>query len=194
MKIILIRHGETRSNVQKIYAGWTDCPLNKKGRWQARKARKYLSKYAVSKVYSSDLKRAVEFAKLAFKDTAVKKMRDLREVNFGAFEGMKHEEILKKFPRHYKTWLSDLRNTTIPKGESLIHLAKRVRRSLKKMISDNKNKTFAVVTHAGPLKIILGDIIKPKSFWDITVDNASVSILNSKLRITILNNTSFLKG
>jgi broad specificity phosphatase PhoE len=203
MKIILIRHGETRSNAQKRYIGWTDHSLNRKGKLQAAKVRQYLSKYPVSKVYASDLKRAVEFAKLAFKNTAIEKVPGLREINFGAFEGMKHEEILKKYPRLYKTWLSDPRNTAIPKGESLLRLAKRVRRSLKKLILDNKNRTFAIVSHAGPLKIVLGDIMMTKGFWDISVDNASISTIEEikclrgakgKLRITSINDTSFLKG
>lgn len=203
MKIILIRHGETQPNAQKRYVGWTDCSLNKKGRWQAKKIGQHLSLDPIRKVYASDLKRAIEFAKIAFKDAAVEKITDLREINFGVFEGMKHKEISKKYPQHYEAWLSDPHKTSIPKGESLSRLAKRVRRSFKKIVSDNKNKTFAIVSHAGPLKIVLGDIMQSKDFWDISVDNASISIIekmecprgaNGKLRITALNDTSFLRG
>jgi broad specificity phosphatase PhoE len=197
MKIILIRHGETQPNAKKRYVGWTDCRLNKKGRWQARKIGHHLSKNPIHKVYASDLKRAVEFAKIAFKDATIEKTPDLREINFGIFEGMKHGEILKRYPRHYEAWLSDPYKTAIPKGESLLRLAKRVRRSFKKFISDNRNKTFAVVSHAGPLKILLGEIMQSRNFWNVSVDNASISIIEKtkgKLHITTLNDTSFLRG
>ena len=56
-----IRHGETEKNAQKVWQGHTDTPLNKKGLEQAKLLSERISS-RVTKVYSSDLKRASQTA------------------------------------------------------------------------------------------------------------------------------------
>ena len=63
-KLILVRHGQTDMNVEGIYFGWLDPALNEKGREQGERAKEVLRRISYDNIYSSDLKRASETARL----------------------------------------------------------------------------------------------------------------------------------
>jgi len=202
-KLILIRHGETDLNRQRRYCGFTDIDLNRKGKDQAKNLSIRLNKFCtklgilrneekIHKVYSSDMKRTFHFAKIIFKNMPVKKLSEFREMNFGVFEGMTHQEVLKKYPEIYSNWLSNPFDSAIPKSESLNDFRKRVLKIFKKIASLNDNKTLAIVTHAGPIRMIINDILKPKSIWEMMPDLASINVIEfkrGKASILLLNNT-----
>lgn len=83
--IYLVRHGETEWNVKKLIQGQKDIPLNEKGKKQAGK----LKKIKFDAIYSSDLKRAAETAKIIAGKRRLKiiKSTALRERYFGKFQG-----------------------------------------------------------------------------------------------------------
>ena len=56
--ILLLRHGESEANINKIFAGNTDAPLTERGLNQAKITALYLKDKNISAVYSSDLSRA----------------------------------------------------------------------------------------------------------------------------------------
>src|SRR5438552_2337453 len=64
--IYCVRHGTTDANNKNEFRGWMDIPLDAKGKAQAKLAGKYIQDHTVKAVYTSDLKRAVETAELAF--------------------------------------------------------------------------------------------------------------------------------
>ena len=80
-----IRHGETEQNAQKVWQGHTDTPLNKKGLEQAKLLSERISD-RVTKVYSSDLKRASQTASFFFFFLALRD--NLRVINVVDFTGM----------------------------------------------------------------------------------------------------------
>lgn len=196
-KLILIRHGETNWNLQKRYSSDVDIDLNKKGIEQAKRLRQKLTKEKIHKVYSSDNKRTLNFAKVAFRGFPIEKSPKLREINFGIFEGMNHAEIMKKYPEIYNNWLNNPFDTVIPGSESLNNFRKRIIKIFKEIIFHNRNKISAIVTHAGPIRIIVSDILKSKNFWEITSAIASITIIEykrGKMDIVLLNDTSYLNG
>ena len=84
VKLFLIRHGQTDSNVEGRYQGTLDTSLTETGIEQAIAAKKYLSKVKFSNVYSSPLKRAIQSAEIIADDCGPKisVREDLREINF----------------------------------------------------------------------------------------------------------------
>jgi broad specificity phosphatase PhoE len=196
-RLILIRHGQTEWNLKKRYVSFTDIDLDTKGRDEAKCLRQKLSNEKIYKVYVSDSKRAINFAKIAFRGFIIEKISDFREMNFGIFEGMTYREIMKKYPKIYNRWLNNPFNTVIPKAESLSNFKKRILKIFKKIVSVNRNRTLAIVTHAGPIRIIINDILKSRNIWDITPDLASINIIEfkrGKANITLLNDTDYLNG
>ena len=88
------RHGESEANVNKVFAGWTDSPLTKKGRDDARvEAERLRSEgYVFDLILSSPLVRAYDTAKviaetLGYPVNKIVKLEELKERNAGAYEG-----------------------------------------------------------------------------------------------------------
>lgn len=75
-KIILVRHGETEWNVAKKGQGWTDIPLNDKGRGQARALAEKFSSFPIQTIYSSSLSRASETAQIVAEKLKAKVILD----------------------------------------------------------------------------------------------------------------------
>jgi len=82
----------------------------------------------VDKVYSSDLKRALETAKIVFQNKSIELNSDFREMNFGIFEGLNYQEIIQKYPQIYIRWIDEPLNIRLPKGEGLVDLFGRVKK------------------------------------------------------------------
>lgn len=195
MRLFLIRHGQTAWNLKNKYCSFTELSLNAEGIRQAQRLYLRLRKENFNSVYSSDYKRALHFAQIVFKGQAIIKSSELREMNFGIFEGLSHSEIMKRYGQIYKKWLDNPFKVDIPKGEPIINFEKRINRILKKIVSSCKDKTVAIVTHGGPIKLIIADILELKNFWHINVDLASVSLIEFKRNeatIVLLNDRSHL--
>lgn len=194
-KLILIRHGQTTFSAKKRYGGLIDARLNNKGKLQAQNLYRRLKKEVIHKIYTSDKKRSIQTAKIIFKKMQITIMPDLKEINFGSFEGLTHNQVLKRYPNIYRKWLCSPFKTTIPKGESLICFRKRVLNVFGKIISNNRNKTICIISHGGPISIFITNILKSRDFWNKIPKLASISIVeykNNKAKIELLNNTSHL--
>ncbi|MBI4711799.1 MAG: histidine phosphatase family protein [Planctomycetes bacterium] len=86
------------------------------------------------------------------------KCKELMESNLGKWEGLTFDEIREQFPQAMKRWVKSPMTFNAPAGEKLKSLQKRVRRFLKRIGSDNHSgKTVIVVTHSGPIRVILGE-------------------------------------
>ena len=90
MKIIFIRHGKTGGNLRKAYIGRTDESLCSKGISELEKKRYP----AADIVVSSPMKRCIETAEIIYPKVPVKIYDDLRECDFGDFEGLMSREVL----------------------------------------------------------------------------------------------------
>jgi len=194
-KLILIRHAQTAWNSAKRYSGFIDVALNAEGKSEAGKLEKRLKNEEINRIYCSDRIRAVQTARIIFKNSKINLIPDLREMHFGRFEGLTYKQIMKKYPAIYRKWLKDPSSITIPKGESLNNFKKRITGALKKIISLNKNKTVAVVSHGGAISIFINTILKSKDFCKQIPNSASLSIIeykNNKPNIRLLNDTAHL--
>jgi len=195
-KIILIRHGQTNDNLKKRYTGFTDSRLNECGKRQARLLRKKLASFGVQKAFSSSSKRAVHFAILSFGRPDIVIVPQLREMNFGIFEGMTYSEIMKKYPDVYNNWIKNSFENKAPKGESFGDLKKRVLSAFRKIVRSQQNKVSVVVTHAGPIRVILGEVLKLKNIWTISPKSGGMSIIEfnkAKARVLLSNDNSYFK-
>lgn len=195
-KLFLIRHGRTDGNIKKQYCGSLDLVLNAEGRLQAEKLSHRLKGDTIHKIYTSDRKRALESAGIIFKGRRIIRYADLREINFGIFEGKNHQEIMCSHPLLYKKWLSDPYHTLVPESESLKDFQKRVGGALKKIVSSNAGKTIALVCHGGTISIILSGVCRSKRFWELIPAPSSLNVIEykeNKAEITLFNDTLHLE-
>jgi len=175
-ELFLIRHAQTDFNSQKRYCGISDVPLNDTGFDQARcfKIKTPIPKIDV--LFCSPLKRTKQTAEILFPQKKVIFEPRLKELNFGKWEGLKYKEIMERYGSAYSKWLSDPFNLHPPQGETLLDLQKRCMSFLEFALKKFKHKKIAVVSHAGPIRIMLIGLnkIKKEDFWEIPVDHLSV--------------------
>ncbi|WP_367783895.1 histidine phosphatase family protein [Streptococcus pluranimalium] len=87
--LYLMRHGQTRFNQLKRIQGVCDSPLTDFGIEQATKARDYFQELGLdfAVVYSSTQERAVDTAEIASGRKDIRRLKGLKEMDFGTFEG-----------------------------------------------------------------------------------------------------------
>jgi alpha-ribazole phosphatase len=163
--VALFRHGVTEDNQRKAFIGWTDSELSDDSRMQLMEIRDKLPKY--EKVFSSDLQRCTETAKLLFPLADPFVIPDLREIHFGIWEGKTHLELEKD--RAYQCWLNDYVSVRPPEGELFSEFAERIERGWMKlkveMLQCGVNRAIAI-THGGVIGYLLSKFAPyEQPFW-----------------------------
>lgn len=180
---LMIRHGESEANRERVFAGHMDAALQDRGLEQAKRTAEYIVRtYRVDAVYASDLRRAYDTGKCVAELLGLPVIadRDLREIDAGEWEGVKFDELVERFPEDYGVWLHDIGHARCTGGESVAHLGERVRGALMRMAAENEGKTVVIATHATPIRVMqclvqAGDLARMKDIpW---VSNASISVL-----------------
>ena len=153
--IIMVRHGQSESNVKKTFTGQLNAPLTEAGREQARRMAQYLDKYRIDKIYVSSLERAVETAQpIALRQNCpVEKRDELMEINSGLWQGLTFTEIAEKYPQTYEVWRSDIGKATPDGGETCEELYSRVTAFFKKVLEEPE-ETICLVCHATPIRMM----------------------------------------
>lgn len=157
-KILLVRHGESRANRDRFFAGQLDIELTTAGIEQAKLTAQYIKEnYNVSKVYASDLSRAFETGKYISSLTGAEIItnRNLREIFAGKWEGMSYDEIPVKYPDDFSLWRSDIGNAKCTDGETIKEMTYRVMSEITKISESNPEKTIVIASHANPILAIL---------------------------------------
>lgn len=168
MNLYLARHGETSWNKKGLTQGIQDVELNAKGRSQATKLGKRLSRWdSIDAIYCSDLMRARVTAEIIGEKLDIKPraLPLLREVNFGVWEGLSIDEIELLYPGELQRWRSE--PEFAPKyGESLTDVWARNRSFITKLKEGRvgEDENILVISHGATIKVlILGALGLPLS-------------------------------
>ncbi|MCG2711870.1 MAG: alpha-ribazole phosphatase [Candidatus Omnitrophica bacterium] len=175
-ELFLIRHAQTEYNRQKRYCGFSDVPLNNTGIEQAQFYKNKARGLNLDVLFCSPLKRTKQTADILFSRKKVILEPRLKELNFGKWEGLKYKEIMERYGAAYSKWISDPFNLRPPQGESLLDLQVRCMCFLEFVLKKFKHKKIGIVSHAGPIRIMLIGInkVKKEDFWGIPVDHLSI--------------------
>ncbi|NLY66948.1 MAG: histidine phosphatase family protein [Tissierellia bacterium] len=197
-KIYLARHGESQWNVLKIVQGQKNIPLTNKGIKQAELLGKRLINEQIEKIYSSDLARAYDTAKIIGKiiDVEVEPMKEFREINFGVWEGLSKNELLTKYRTEYEKWLKNPKDLILEGAETLAELQERALEGINKIINLNGDRynNILIVSHSATIKVIILGLlgISLNNFKNLTLGNVSLSIIeyrNYNKVLKLFNNT-----
>ncbi len=172
MKVILIRHGMTEGNINKKFIGCaTDEGLSQKGKELLKK----ITYPSVDKVFTSPMKRCRETAKIIFPEYNAEIVEDLREIDFGIFEGKNHNELNGN--AEYKKWLDSGGLAEIPNGESFEKFCERCCNAFLKTIKNAESKNIAFVVHGGTIMAVLYKL-GGYNYFDHIADNGKGYICN----------------
>ena len=152
--ILVIRHGQSVSNLKGIFTGHLNLELTEQGHEQARTTARYIAEnFKVDKVYASDLCRAYDTgaAVADLFDLKVEADRRLREIWAGDWEGRTFDELTENYP-NYKVFRGDIGNCATDGGETVADLSKRVLEAFYDIAKSNDGKTIVVAPHATPIR------------------------------------------
>jgi len=207
--LYLIRHGETEGSDAKRYKGSIDVPLSEQGIRQVEQASlfiaEHLRNYPLSRhqsylrdahkealdgeeeherlkaVYTSDLSRAVKSGEIIAAPHRIipESIPELRERNFGIWEGMSFIEIRDQYPEEFNAWVNSPVKFSPAGGESTYEVKKRVLRAMKNILSSHRGETIAVVAHGGVNRVMLCHIMGMplKNIFRIEQDFSAVNVI-----------------
>ena len=193
--IYIVRHGQTKWNVDRRIQGQKDLPLTAIGRQQAKNLSKKLYKIRFDAVFSSDLIRAYDTAyQVALQNKLVVVTSVLlREKKYGHLEGKRvgdlkeFDEILKKLSHEQRSiYKMD------KQAESDFEVNQRFARFIKEIAARYTGKSVLVVTHAAVIRSFLVHLglvtyqnlpegsIENASYIQLETDGADIRIMKTE--------------
>jgi len=145
-QVYLLRHGETEWSISGQHTGNTDISLTPNGRKQATLLGERLKSHDFKEIFTSPLKRAYETCELAGLLKKAKIEPDLKEWDYGDYEGLTTNQIHKQSP----DW--NLFSHGAPGGESLVDISARATKILFKIKSCHGD--VAIISHGHFLRIL----------------------------------------
>jgi probable phosphoglycerate mutase len=172
MKIYITRHGQTKWNVEGRMQGQLNSDLTEKGINQAKWLGEFMQEIEIDVIISSSSGRAYDTANLirGNRDIKIIKSDNLREMYLGEWEGRIATEIRISDKEQQDNFWNSPHQYKPSSGESYEELKCRVNKELTNIITEFKNKTVLIVTHAITLKTILAYIknLEIKDIWSGT--------------------------
>jgi probable phosphoglycerate mutase len=158
---LLLRHGQTPLSTERRFAGIGDIELTETGVRQAKLAGERLAARGdIDVIVTSPLQRARQTAAevAAATGAPVVDDGDLRETDFGAWEGLTFAEAQQRWPNEVTAWLADPA-VAPPQGESFTAVGVRVRTALDRLLGQFAGQTVLVVSHVTPIKMLLTEAL-----------------------------------
>lgn len=146
-----------------------------------RRAWQLVASQSPSAVYCSPRRRAVESAGLRSTDSPVTTVDDrLREIDFGAFEGLTYQEVASRYPGKYDEWMTQPTSVVFPDGESFPMLSARVRDALEEIRRNHPGETVVTVSHGGVNRVALGQALDldPRRVFRLAQAYACVNVID----------------
>jgi probable phosphoglycerate mutase len=152
----LLRHGSTDHTPERRFSGSSDLALSQVGRAEAAAAARSLAGRGIDVIVTSPLQRARQTAEAAAEvlGVPVELDHDLRELDFGEWEGLTGDEARARSPLAFRRWSGAI-DVRAPGGESVTDVASRVARARGRLLERHAGSTVLVVSHVTPIKLIL---------------------------------------
>lgn len=210
-----MRHAETYLNKYARMQGWSNAPLTEKGVQDCQASGRGLAMVHFDAVYTSDLQRTKDTAKLIMAENKVSsnvpfiEKKEFREVFFGGFEGLPSVDVWDRIKRavrenhlnphmlrfHELNLLHELDDTK--DAENYMAFWTRIEKGLYDLLQahKNSNKNILVVSHGLAISAMLQGII-PTFDYEKPLSNASVSKVryeNGQFHLDYVNSTDHFK-
>lgn len=182
-RVYLVRHGETEGTAEGRLLGSTDQPLSARGSSQVRRLAELLPvslsvRDSQTWCVASPLLRAQQTAQVvaSLHGLSVNTDADLREMDFGACEGLTSDEIEARFPGEQAQWVSPDDDAAFPEGESLRQFEERVARARERILR-RPEEVVVVFTHGGVVRELACGLLGlgRDGYWLIAVQPASMT-------------------
>ncbi|HVE91095.1 MAG TPA: histidine phosphatase family protein [Actinomycetota bacterium] len=198
-RIIVVRHGQTPASVERRFAGSTDVDLTDEGAGQAELLAARLSKLDIEALYVSPMKRCRRTSAAVERATGLvpRVERDLRECDFGRWEGLTTTEVSAQFPDRFQEWVTD-DTVEPPDGESWHAVGERLGRWWESAAAEHKGQTIVAVTHGGPILTLIRQRLQAPYLvlLAVEIDPCSITVFQARRelwRVRLVNDTTHLR-
>lgn len=177
MRLLIVRHGETVENRQRICQGQTPGTLSDRGVEESRLIGERLKNWDIDCCYTSDLQRAVDTTRqiAAHKpQLIIREDARLRERYFGSFQGSVFPESLEDFTPPEET-------------ETPEAIATRLRSFLSDIRSRHAGETVLVVSHGFTIRVLMSVV----GYIESTDLEAVDDLKNTSLTIIEVNDENY---
>jgi broad specificity phosphatase PhoE len=168
--LLFIRHAET--DLAGRFCGHTDPPVNERGFRQIEELLDTLRSEPIDAVYASDLSRSLATADAIGRVFGLPSitMPELREIDFGEWEGLNWAEIESRDQTYARRWSEAYPDLPAPGGEPFKAFQFRVLTQVKHLLATATESCAAVVTHAGVMRVVLRSLCRldEQNAWERT--------------------------
>ena len=193
--ITLVRHGETRANIERVWHGSTDTALTARGLAQSERVASFLAttRSNASVLYSSPLQRALGTARLIAQrlEVAVRVDAELSEYDLGSWEGKSFAELQER--HRFFDRLAEEPDFAPDGAESARQVSARIAGALRRIGAAHPAERVVVVSHGGALALGL-NLLAGQSLRR-SMANCAVSdlVLEPDVKLLSFNETQHLE-
>ena len=201
VQIILVRHGQTPWNKDKIFRGSKDIPLNETGLEEARMAGKWLEGETIHAAYCSPLSRARDTAAAIARHHGlpVVDCPGLTDLKYGDWEGLPLTEVKAKYADLYRQWETAPHTVRFPNGETLDEVRDRSLAAVAAVVARHPEQTVLLAAHRAVNKVLIAAFIglDNSHFWRLGQATTAINRFHrvgDTWQIMLLNDTCHLRG
>lgn len=152
--ITFLRHAQTSANEKGFFNGSLDEPLSPIGEESAQKMAQELSEERFDAIFYGKKKRVLQttdyvLSQLKHIPPILLKTDEIKEINFGLFEGLTADEIEKKYPEEWKQYMENWQKYSFPQGESLELFYENCEKFIHNLVLEYENNRILIVAHKG---------------------------------------------
>ncbi len=199
-ELILVRHGQTAWNAEKIFRGRADVALDALGIEQANLLGRYLTDWKFEAIYSSPLKRALDTATIIarYQRMGMQIAEELMDFDYGNWQSLPQHEVNRLYPDLLNEWHNNPHKVRTPGGESLQDVTRRAAALVDDILSKYEG-SVVLVSHRVVLKVLICYLLglDNSHFWNISQDVCGITIFNytdDRFVLTRHNDTSHLRA
>lgn len=202
-RIYLVRHGATALTEEDRFAGATEVPLSDEGRRQVEALAERLHGDTLDAVYASPLDRTMETARAIGSPHGLEPRGepDLREIDYGRWEGLTRDDVERDFAKEYDAWQEDPLTIAPEGGESGIQVLARALPVMRRIVQQHRHRSVLVVSHKGTNRLLVSSLLgfDARGYRDrLDQSPAGLTILDFatdvRARLRLFNDVSHYEG
>jgi probable phosphoglycerate mutase len=153
LELYLCRHGQTEYSRENRFCGSLDPPLSDVGARMAEAFGKAMASKKLDAVYCSPSVRARQTAA----PLGITPILDegLREISYGEWEGLRHEDAEERWPEVYRYWAADTASRSTPGGETAFAVAARAAPVIERIKREQATGRVLIVSHKATIRILI---------------------------------------
>ena len=179
MNWYFMRHGQINSNLNHVYSGRSDEPLNSTGLTQANRAAEVIKTAKIDSIICSPLVRTSQTANIVAIENQLSYHTDeaFIEMAFGPWEGKSESWVAEHYPFEWALWNSAPHKLQLPRRETLLELQSRVIKRMNKIAATKKTiENILVISHVAVIRAaVLHSENRPLSdYKSVQIDNCQL--------------------